>query len=80
MTAISKLLRNLPDCRSFATLHPMMKGLSDEIRRVFDLGIIGFKLSSFSQRFDLDLAGSRKHAVQASKGQDRTAEYARSGS
>jgi uncharacterized protein len=39
--------------RSLATLHPMMKDLSDEIRRVFDLGIVGFKLSSFSQRFDL---------------------------
>jgi uncharacterized protein len=39
--------------RSLATLHPMMNGLSDEISRVFDHGIIGFKLSSFSQRFDL---------------------------
>ncbi len=42
-----------PRLRSLATLHPMMKDLSDEIRRVFDLGIVGFKLSSFSQRFDL---------------------------
>ncbi len=39
--------------RSLATLHPIMNGLSDEISRVFDHGIIGFKLSSFSQRFDL---------------------------
>jgi uncharacterized protein len=42
-----------PRLRSLATLHPMMKDLSDEIRRVFDFGIVGFKLSSFSQRFDL---------------------------
>lgn len=42
-----------PRLRTLATLHPMMKDLSDEIRRVFDLGAVGFKLSSFSQRFDL---------------------------
>lgn len=42
-----------PRLRSLATLHPMMKDISDEIRRVFNLGIVGFKLSSFSQRFDL---------------------------
>ncbi|HMK35670.1 MAG TPA: amidohydrolase family protein [Desulfomonilaceae bacterium] len=39
--------------RTFATLHPMMHHLSEEIRRMLDLGIIGFKFSSFSQRFDL---------------------------
>jgi len=42
-----------PRLRSLATLHPVMKDLLDEIRRVFDLGIVGFKMSSFSQRFDL---------------------------
>jgi uncharacterized protein len=42
-----------PRLRSLATLHPVMQDLSDEIRRVFDLGIVGFKFSSFSQRFDL---------------------------
>jgi predicted TIM-barrel fold metal-dependent hydrolase len=39
--------------RTLATLHPVMHGLSDEIGRMFDLGINGFKFSSFSQRFDL---------------------------
>ena len=42
-----------PRLRSLATLHPLMNGLSDEIRRVLGLGVVGFKLSSFSQRFDL---------------------------
>jgi uncharacterized protein len=48
-----KIASKSPQLRSLATLHPIMNGLSDEIGRVFDLGIIGFKLSSFSQRFDL---------------------------
>jgi predicted TIM-barrel fold metal-dependent hydrolase len=39
--------------RTLATLHPMMKGMSHEISRMFDLGIVGFKFSSFSQKFDL---------------------------
>jgi uncharacterized protein len=38
--------------RTLATLHPMMRGLSDEAARILDTGINGFKLSSFSQRFD----------------------------
>jgi uncharacterized protein len=29
-----------------------MRGASDEIRRMYDLGIHGFKFSSFTQRFD----------------------------
>jgi len=45
--------RALPRLRTLATLHPMMRNLSHEISRIFDLGIIGFKFSSFSQRFDL---------------------------
>ncbi len=48
-----RLASQSPRLRSLATLHPEMKDLSGEIRRVFDLGIVGFKLSSFSQRFDL---------------------------
>jgi uncharacterized protein len=48
-----KIASKSPQLRTLATLHPIMNGLSDEINRVFDLGIIGFKLSSFSQRFDL---------------------------
>jgi uncharacterized protein len=47
------LSTGLPRLRTFATLHPMMRCASDEIRRMFDLGIYGFKFSSFSQRFDL---------------------------
>jgi uncharacterized protein len=39
--------------RTLATLHPMMRELNLEISRMFDLGIVGFKFSSFSQRFDL---------------------------
>ncbi len=42
-----------PRLRTLATLHPTMRDLSDEIIRMFDLGINGFKFSSFSQRFDL---------------------------
>jgi uncharacterized protein len=48
-----RLSTGLPRLRTLATLHPMMQGASDEIRRIFDLGIYGFKISSFSQRFDL---------------------------
>jgi uncharacterized protein len=47
-----RLSAEFPRLRTLATLHPMMRGLSDEILRVFDLGINGFKFSSFSQRFD----------------------------
>jgi predicted TIM-barrel fold metal-dependent hydrolase len=42
----------LPRLRTFATLHPMMRDASDEILRMSDLGIHGFKFSSFTQRFD----------------------------
>ncbi|MBI5569388.1 MAG: amidohydrolase family protein [Desulfomonile tiedjei] len=45
--------REFPRLRTFATLHPEMQDLSGEIQRIFDLGINGFKFSSFSQRFDL---------------------------
>jgi len=45
--------RALPRLRTLATLHPMMRALTHEISRMFDLGITGFKFSSFSQRFDL---------------------------
>jgi len=38
--------------RCLATLHPEMRGLSDEVLRIFDLGVDGFKFSSFSQSFD----------------------------
>ena len=38
---------------TLATLHPIMPGLVNEIERMFDSGIAGFKFSSFSQRFDL---------------------------
>lgn len=44
--------RTFPRLRTFATLHPLMDGVADEIRRMFDLGVNGFKFSSFSQRFD----------------------------
>ena len=45
--------RAWPRLRTLATLHPMMRDLAHEVSRMFDLGIIGFKFSSFSQRFDL---------------------------
>lgn len=38
---------------AFATLHPFMTRLEDEIQRSFNKGIKGFKFSSFSQRFDV---------------------------
>jgi uncharacterized protein len=43
---------DFPRLRTLATLHPLMRGLSYEIARMFDAGIKGFKLSTFSQRFD----------------------------
>ncbi len=48
-----KLSAKSPRLRTLATLHPMMQGLAQEISRIFDMGIRGFKFSSFSQRFDL---------------------------
>jgi uncharacterized protein len=45
--------RELPRLRTLATLHPMMRHLTREISRILDLGIIGFKFSSFSQKFDV---------------------------
>lgn len=41
-----------PRLRSLATLHPTMRDISSEIMRMFDRDVRGFKLSSFSQRFD----------------------------
>lgn len=41
-----------PRLRTLATLHPTMEARSDEITRMFEVGINGFKFSSFSQRFD----------------------------
>lgn len=42
-----------PRIRTLATLHPMMPDPVGEISRMLDLGITGFKFSSFSQRFDV---------------------------
>jgi uncharacterized protein len=53
-----------PRLRAFGTLHPLMEELSSEIVRVFDLGITGFKFSSFSQRFDIG-AGEARHMFRA---------------
>lgn len=39
--------------RTLATLHPAMENISHEIDRILDLGIAGFKFSSFSQHFDI---------------------------
>lgn len=47
------LSNEFPRLRTLATLHPLMQGLSQEIERMFDAGITGFKFSTFSQRFDL---------------------------
>jgi len=44
---------SFPRLKALATLHPQMDHLADEIERVSDLGITGFKLASFSQRFDI---------------------------
>jgi|UniRef100_A0A7C4EUI7 predicted TIM-barrel fold metal-dependent hydrolase len=40
--------------KTLATLHPSMTDMEPEIHRIFSLGIRGFKLSSFTQRFDLE--------------------------
>jgi uncharacterized protein len=62
-----------PRLRCCATLHPFMSNPSDEILRMFDKGIQGFKFSSFSQRFDIaslefaamltqiELLGAKRH-------------------
>jgi len=42
-----------PRLKTLATLHPQMNNLATEIERMFDLGIVGFKFSSFSQCFDI---------------------------
>lgn len=47
-----QMSEKFPRLRTLGTLHPVMRGLSDEIQRIFDFGINGFKFSSFSQRFD----------------------------
>ncbi len=39
--------------KTFATLHPLMESLNDEISRMLDKGVPGFKFSSFTQRFDI---------------------------
>lgn len=44
--------REFSHLRTLATLHPMMKDPLHEMERMFDLGIPGFKFSSFSQKFD----------------------------
>jgi hypothetical protein len=44
--------------RTFATLHPQMEGLQREAERVLHLGVLGFKFSSFSQRFGPDSPGT----------------------
>ena len=46
------LAENHPGLRALMTLHPAMSGAAGEISRILDLGIRGFKMSSFSQRFD----------------------------
>ncbi len=43
-----------PRIHTLATLHPFAPNIKSEINRIFDLGVYGFKFSSFSQRFDLD--------------------------
>jgi uncharacterized protein len=45
--------RSFPRLATLATLHPMMPDVSREISRMVELGIRGFKFSSFSQRFDV---------------------------
>jgi uncharacterized protein len=47
-----KMSEDFPIIRTLATLHPFMEGFSDEIQRMFEYGINGFKFSSFSQRFN----------------------------
>lgn len=46
--------------KTLATLHPSMAGLQNEIRRLFRLGIPGFKFSSFTQRFDIESSAARQ--------------------
>lgn len=42
-----------PRLKALGTLHPQMNNLADEVERVSDLCITGFKLASFAQRFDI---------------------------
>lgn len=45
---------SFPRLRTLGTLHPEMDGLDAELDRLIDRGCPGIKLSTFSQRFDLD--------------------------
>jgi predicted TIM-barrel fold metal-dependent hydrolase len=58
--------REFPRLRTFATLHPLMDDLPGEISRMFDLGVAGFKFSSFSQRFDIASPEARRmwHGIE----------------
>jgi hypothetical protein len=49
-----------PRFKALATLHPQMKHLAAEVERMSESDIAGFKLSSFSQRFDLASGDAEK--------------------
>jgi len=55
-----------PGLKTLATLHPEMADIAGEARRVFELGITGFKFCSFSQRFDIlsEKAGTMLLAIR----------------
>jgi uncharacterized protein len=68
---------SFPRLKALATLHPRMEDLAGEAGRVLDLGVPGFKFSSFSQRFDIrsedvDRMLERVREVAASKGKSFT--------
>jgi uncharacterized protein len=67
-----KLTEEFPRLRTLGTLHPMMPDLSSEVLRIFDIGINGFKFSSFSQRFDPLSAESESMLTEVERlGRDR---------
>ncbi|MEW6351101.1 MAG: amidohydrolase family protein [Thermodesulfobacteriota bacterium] len=68
------IAERFPRLRTLATLHPDMKGVDEEIRRMCEADIRGFKFSSFSQRFDpASPRVQRMLAMVESLGQDRGA-------
>ena len=51
---IVKRLKGNPDLIGFGTVHAAMEGITDEVRRIMELGLKGIKMHPDSQRFPID--------------------------
>ncbi|PWL48348.1 MAG: amidohydrolase [Clostridiales bacterium] len=57
---IYEQMQEHPELIGFATLHPEMEGLEEEIERVIRMGFSGIKLHPDFQQFDIDAACAQK--------------------